>query len=88
MRDMKEYQVKLREHTRNAQMLSRRSVSTARLHDTTPRNAITKSRQFQNYCTHGAAFVVSLNWNRNYVLLAPSDLVFTPGVNPQVPTTL
>lgn len=40
MREMKEYQVKLREQTRNEQMLRRRSVSTARLHDTNPRNAI------------------------------------------------
>lgn len=40
MREMKEYQVKVREHTRNEQMLRRRSVSTARLQDTTPRNAM------------------------------------------------
>ena len=40
MREIKEYQVKVREQIRNEQMLSSRSASTARLQETTPISAI------------------------------------------------
>ena len=49
MMERKEYQLKVREHSRNMQMLSSRHASTNRLQEIRPRRAILNVFNFPNH---------------------------------------